>query len=205
MGAREFDESLSQALSQAVVGRPLQEPVFILAAWFVYLAPILLIYLFLKDRPGRVLALKLSIAALLAWQVFSNLLGQLAYNQFGFRDRPFSDFGWQEFLFERPERAFPSDHAAFLAAIALTLFWQKQAKLGWFFLLGALFGSLARVAVGFHYLGDILVGWLLGLAAAWLIWRLEGPLTQFIGWALSKLNRALLPLVGRESRHLRQK
>ncbi len=62
--------------------------------------------------------------------------------------------------------SFPSGHAARLAALAIgTLFF--DSFLGWTMLALALSVALARVLVGVHYLGDILMGLALGTLVAW--------------------------------------
>lgn len=62
--------------------------------------------------------------------------------------------------------SFPSGHAARLAALAIGgLFF--DVSLGWTLLVLAVSVALARVLVGVHYLGDILMGLVLGGLVAW--------------------------------------
>lgn len=63
--------------------------------------------------------------------------------------------------------SFPSGHAARLAALTVSVAWMYPAA-GWTALLFAISVAAARVAVGVHYLSDVAVGLLIGLAAAWL-------------------------------------
>jgi undecaprenyl-diphosphatase len=44
--------------------------------------------------------------------------------------------------------------------------------LGWLMFFWALLVALARVAMGVHYLSDVLAGSLLGAVMGWLVWRL---------------------------------
>jgi undecaprenyl-diphosphatase len=62
--------------------------------------------------------------------------------------------------------AFPSDHAALFFALAVGLFAWSRA-LGTIGLAAATTLSLARVAVGFHYPSDVVVGGAIGAFAAW--------------------------------------
>jgi undecaprenyl-diphosphatase len=62
---------------------------------------------------------------------------------------------------ENPFASFPSTHATFFAALAVTIFLQDK-KVGRWFLLGAFLVGFGRIAVGVHYPGDVLAGFLLG-------------------------------------------
>jgi undecaprenyl-diphosphatase len=66
--------------------------------------------------------------------------------------------------------SFPSDHAtaAFAIAVAILL---RHRKAGLLALAMASVLSLARVAVGTHYPGDVIGGALIGSAAALLLWH----------------------------------
>jgi membrane-associated phospholipid phosphatase len=57
--------------------------------------------------------------------------------------------------------SFPSGHAARLSAIAI---WTPllQGKWGWAAWLLAFYVGWSRVALGIHYAGDVVVGWMLG-------------------------------------------
>ena len=62
--------------------------------------------------------------------------------------------------------AFPSDHAALFFALAVGLFaWSRT--IGVIGLAVAVFLSLVRVGVGFHYPSDMLVGGMIGAAFGW--------------------------------------
>jgi len=80
--------------------------------------------------------------------------------------------------------SFPSDHAtaAFAIAVALLL---RHRKAGILALVMAVTVSVARVAVGTHYPGDVLAGAALGSAAALLLWHpvIRRPLHDLSDWA----------------------
>jgi undecaprenyl-diphosphatase len=61
--------------------------------------------------------------------------------------------------------SFPSGHATFFSALAVSLF-LKPHRIGFLYILVALIISLARVASGIHFPIDILAGWLLGTTIA---------------------------------------
>lgn len=82
-------------------------------------------------------------------------------------DRPFATFLPVEegvrgaFTDLRRFGSFPSDHAALLGALPVALyFWSRPLALVWLAL--SVFLMIDRVAVGFHYPGDMLAGAILG-------------------------------------------
>lgn len=63
------------------------------------------------------------------------------------------------------KEAFPSVHMSFFGGLAFTLMWRKR-KLGLWFLAGAVFIGVGRIASGIHYPLDIIAGALLGLGVS---------------------------------------
>jgi len=156
-----------------------QQLLFFTASVIIYSLPVLLLVLFFRSARDRLNSVKMAASALLAWLVFNKAISAFLYGQYHFRDRPFASQGLEEFLFEQPPKAFPSDHAAVLAAVVLTFFYYRYPKLGSALLIAGLVSSLSRVVIGFHYFGDVLAGWLVGAAAFGVIYLLDRPLTTF--------------------------
>jgi len=67
-------------------------------------------------------------------------------------------------------QSFPSGHAIFFFAVAMTVY-RFNKKLGAWFFLGALAMGLARVFAGVHWPSDILGGAFIGIATGWLTYR----------------------------------
>lgn len=83
--------------------------------------------------------------------------------------RPFAAFGWQPLIsHEASNPSFPSGHAVFLFALAMSV-WQTSRRWGWYFLAVAALNAVARVFVGVHWPSDILAGALLGIIVAIII------------------------------------
>jgi undecaprenyl-diphosphatase len=80
--------------------------------------------------------------------------------------------------------SFPSDHATAAFAIAVSLLLRNR-RVGVPALVVAVLVSIARVAVGTHYPGDVLGGALVGTGAALLLWlpRIRRPLHALADWA----------------------
>jgi undecaprenyl-diphosphatase len=103
------------------------------------------------------------------------------------------------FIAATHDSSFPSDHAtaAFAIAVALLL---RHRKAGIVALVLAVTVSVARVAVGTHYPGDVLGGALLGSAAALVLWHpmVRRPLHDLGDWAGRLYDRvwrtAILPM-----------
>ena len=78
------------------------------------------------------------------------------------RPRPPGEF----VTFQYDVYSFPSGHAARLAALAVSAIF-FDPTLGWILIAITLSVAVARVAVGVHYLGDIIIGLALGVLVAW--------------------------------------
>jgi undecaprenyl-diphosphatase len=71
----------------------------------------------------------------------------------------------------------PSDHASFFMGLAVALF-MIHRPVGAFFILWAILAStLPRVALGYHWPSDVLVGWIFG---ATIVLASLGPLTKLV-------------------------
>ncbi len=171
---------------------PLTQRLFYdLATFFIYLLPLILIYFFWRGGQDRVNSAKIFLAAVVPWVVFTTLVGGYLFSHYGFRVRPFATLGIQELFLKRPDKAFPSDHATVLMAVTLAFFAYRYKGLGWLFLVGGvILSSLARVAVGFHWFGDIVGGFVAGALGFLVVWWLNSPLDRFLSALLnrSKLN-----------------
>lgn len=134
--------------------------------WYgVYTIPILwVIWWLVTGHRQRERLLSAIFAGLVAWRVINQLI-KMIY----FHPRPVHELNVREILFERPENAFPSDHVAFLAAIAFFFLLEGggRGKEGWLILALAAAVGLARITLAFHYPSDVLVGFATGFVAAW--------------------------------------
>lgn len=87
------------------------------------------------------------------------------------RPRPFEDHPALSLLPRSPDPSFPSDHATFGFAIAITLLLVHR-RLGLGALGCAVWLALARVYVGEHYVGDVLAGAFVGSCVAVVTYQL---------------------------------
>jgi undecaprenyl-diphosphatase len=112
------------------------------------------------------------------------------------RPRPYlAHPGVHLFIAPSHDPSFPSDHATAAFAIAVALF-LRHRRVGWVALGLATVMSIARVAVGTHYPGDVAAGAAIGAAAALVFWHpsVREPLQRLAEWAWTAYDRAVAVL-----------
>ena len=82
--------------------------------------------------------------------------------------RPFDVFSQVHPLFPENGFSFPSGHATFFSALALSIFFPHK-KAGYWFILAALSIGIARIIGGVHFPADILGGFILGSLVAYFV------------------------------------
>lgn len=134
-----------------------------LFAQYLGLIMILSVLLYVYYASRRMLALQNSLIAL-SVAMTSLFIADVAKKIFMI-PRPFMALkGIHEIFVVGGFDSFPSGHAAFFGALAISIY-MRDRKAGTFFLIGALLIGLARIIAGIHYPLDILTGFLLG----WLL------------------------------------
>lgn len=89
------------------------------------------------------------------------------------RSRPEGE--WGQIYRKTDPHSFPSGHSARAILLAVLALGVGPAWFGWLLLVWAPLVGLARVAMGVHYLSDILVGWLIGILMGLVVLQ-AGPL-----------------------------
>ncbi|TSC75233.1 MAG: Bacitracin transport permease protein BCRC [Parcubacteria group bacterium Gr01-1014_30] len=137
---------------------------------FFLILSLLLLLAFNSKKYWRMLTESFG-AAILSRFVITDLI-----RWFWQRPRPFVE-NHINLLFDYNASAasFPSGHAAFYFALALTLYLRNK-KLGSVFLLAAFLISFARVFAGVHWPSDILAGAVIGIFSGWLVFKLSKKL-----------------------------
>ncbi|MFA6077272.1 MAG: phosphatase PAP2 family protein [Candidatus Paceibacterota bacterium] len=82
--------------------------------------------------------------------------------------RPFLALTNVKALFPETGFAFPSGHAAFFAALSISIFFSHK-KAGYLFMFFAFLIGLARIMAGVHFPIDILGGFILGALVSYLV------------------------------------
>ena len=116
------------------------------------------IFLFLhRDKPSHAVR---DLFVVLTAAVCAYLIGS-AIKEFFPTPRPFDILDIQPLFSPHGVHAFPSSHATFFMALAITLFFYHR-HIAWFFFCAALVIGIARVAAGVHWPVDIFAGWIIG-------------------------------------------
>lgn len=186
MSIQAIDNSILLALNSLLgLNNFLDWKIETIAVYTIYLVPIALIALwFYKVREASIRA---ALAGLVTWLVVGPLFAQI-----WFRPRPMiAELGGKELIFHRPTYSFPSDHAGFLMALTVSFYLAGLRKIALAFFIVTFLVSVGRVIVGFHYLTDILGGWLVGASVAWLVFHFQKPIDQYISQPLIKLARMI--------------
>lgn len=148
--------------------------VFILLAhsgdsWFWLVGVVLLWFLGNADWQKRALVLGFSILV----TAIMVMLVKFSVR----RRRP--EGQWGEIYRKTDPHSFPSGHAARAFMLVVIGFWLGPPWLGWILLVWAPLVTLARVAMGVHYLSDVLAGALFGIVMGWILVNLI-PLLPFL-------------------------
>lgn len=155
--------------------------------YLIYIFPIILIVLWFWQQSAKKVALRAALAGIIAWLLISRIIGILVA-----RPRPFESGQIKELFFHRPTYSFPSDHAAFLFAVSLSFWLSGYKKLSIFSFILAIIISFARIAAGIHYPLDIIVGAVLGIIVAWLVWIFDRPLNYFYNFIIALARKVRL-------------
>lgn len=139
--------------------------------YLIYAVPLFLLAFWFYSNQSKKVALRATIAGLFAWVVVSKIIAELVR-----RPRPLTTGGVKELLFNRGDFSFPSDHAAFLFAIALSFYLSGYKKIAYILFCGAVVISFARIGLGVHYPSDVFAGAAIGLIVAWLFGIFDRPL-----------------------------
>jgi membrane-associated phospholipid phosphatase len=158
-----YDAELTEKLQVAETSGVLRRMAILFAhsgdSWF-WLVGLAGVYI-LGSEPWKTLALWLGISILLTAGVV--LVIKLIFR----RKRPEGD--WGTIYRKTDPHSFPSGHAARAVLLATLAVGMGPAWLGIVLVIWAPFVILARVAMGVHYLSDVLAGALLGLAVGCFI------------------------------------
>lgn len=150
------------------------------------------ICLWALSRPGNAdRRWKLASASALAAAALALLVNQLIA-AIWHRDRPFQTHPASHVWGSRShDPSFPSDHTSAAFAIAFTVFLYDRL-VGGLFLGAAVVIGFGRVVVGAHYLGDVLAGVLVGIAAALIVTRLARQVLAFLVRLVERITDPLL-------------
>ncbi|MFN2302101.1 MAG: phosphatase PAP2 family protein [Anaerolineales bacterium] len=98
--------------------------------------------------------------------------------------RPRPEGEWGQIYRITDPHSFPSGHAARSAALAVLGLATGPTWFGILLALWAPWVGLSRVALGVHYLSDVIAGWLIGIILGLIALALEPWIMSFLGFLL---------------------
>ncbi|MCC2632070.1 MAG: phosphatidic acid phosphatase [Patescibacteria group bacterium] len=172
---------LSDAVAFTNSSRFAYNLVYFAAEYAIVLLPLLLLYLWKKREVksrhlGSRKAVMLAVMSLVATLALKSL-SVFVY----LRVRPFithPELLWIGFKVD--ENSFPSGHAMFAFAVAVSLCLSGYRRIGALAVLIAITVGLGRVFAGVHYPTDVLAGVLIGSACAWYFHREASSLKRYL-------------------------
>lgn len=138
--------------------------IIFLADYFSYL--LVAIFLFLifwkyKEKVWRILVL--AISSILLSEIITQIIRHFYYHP-----RPFTVLSINTLISHSSTSSFPSGHSVVFFSLAFIIFYFNR-RWGWFFIIGAILISLARIIAGVHWPLDIIGGAAVGFLSAFLV------------------------------------
>ncbi len=165
-------------------------------SWSIPLFAVATLALWFFARPGEERKWKLACGSALASAALALFANQVVSHLWS-RARPYAAHpDAAVFVARSHDPSFPSDHAAAVFAIAVSVFLLDRL-VGSFFLAGAVAVAVGRVVVGVHYPTDVIAGALVGTASALLVARFGRSLLDRIVRVVERLTDPVLAHVWR--------
>ena len=127
--------------------------------YVVALAAVIFLFFYRKSLRELLIVFFSAISAYLFQEILKTL--------FKF-PRPFEVLPNVHSLFMKTDYAFPSGHATFYMALAVSIFFYHK-KAGYIFMFFAFLIGIARITSGVHFPGDILAGFALGTLISYFV------------------------------------
>lgn len=131
---------------------------------FVFIAGLVILYL------GKIKVVEI---ALLSFILGRAIISPLIY-QFHKKQRPYQKLNFiapRPLLFPPPKKrfnSFPSDHAlSFSAVTSVIIYFFPLIGLG--LVVAAILNGIGRIILGYHFISDVLAGWILGMLCGMVI------------------------------------
>ena len=142
-----------------------------LASPFAYILGVVFLYLLIKEKNWKKRIYFFSLAALST--ILSRGIITETIRFIYARPRPFAALSFTPLLSQETGGSFPSGHATFFFALAMTVFYMVKdspeifhKNWTWWFLGGTILMTIARIYAGVHWPSDILGGALIGILCA---------------------------------------
>ena len=144
-------------------------PLFIFLAEYslYFLAMAVIVFFFTRNGRNRIMVVCAGLTFIFA-EVVGKLVSNLHTNY-----QPFSVLDDVNKLIEKDiNNSFPSDHTILFFSFCMTFWLFSKSRYRFLWLIVAVLVGISRVGVGVHYPADILVGALISMAAALIVYKI---------------------------------
>lgn len=140
--------------------------VFIAEYTVIFLAATIILFWFTRINQNRIMIICGSLTFVFA-EIFGKIAGKIHSNH-----QPFAELSHVNQLIEKAvDNSFPSDHTILFFSFCMT-FWLFKGAKGAIWILIALLVGISRIWVGVHYPADILVGAMISIVTAFMVFRI---------------------------------
>ena len=181
-----INDSIAIYLNSFILNNHLEKIIWLLSDAPIFFLPVFFIWAWLywtfKEKSNKKKENILFIFySVIVWLIFNGIL-----KLFIFEHRP--EWIIKPILSHVPDNSFPSDHATVSFAFLSALYLFGYKKTFWFFLPFVILMNFARIAGGIHWFFDIIVGMLLWIVAAFIIYFFQNKK------CIKKLNEFILKI-----------
>ncbi|MEH7012316.1 undecaprenyl-diphosphatase [Neobacillus niacini] len=146
--------------------------VFIAEYMVVFLAMVVFTFWFTRKHKNRIMVICGSITFVVA-EIIGKVAGKIHSNH-----QPFAELSNVNKLIEKAvDNSFPSDHTILFFSFCVT-FWLFRGGRGFIWVLLAFLVGISRIWVGVHYPADILVGAMISIVSAFVVFRVVPKLSM---------------------------
>lgn len=191
MNISEVNISWFRAVNDLGKEYPIINPVFEMFAEYTVFVLIIgcLYYWFSREKENRIMIISGSFSFVLA-EIMGKLAGQLHSN-----NQPFAELSHvNQLIHKAVDNSFPSDHTILLFSICFSI-WLVRKKSGFLWMVLAICTGISRIGVGVHYPFDIIVGAIIAMISAVIMYVFAHKL-PFVKSILSfyeKIEQSILP------------
>jgi undecaprenyl-diphosphatase len=162
-----MNENLFRLINDLGKQHTFYNPIFVFIAEYmgIFLALAVVTFWFTRVKQNRIMIICSSITFVIA-EIIGKLAGKIHSN-----NQPFAELSNVNQLIEKAvDNSFPSDHTILFFSFCMT-FWLFRGGKGFFWILLAFLVGISRIWVGVHYPADIMVGAVISIISALLVFR----------------------------------
>lgn len=169
-----MNESLFRLINDLGKQHTFFNPIFVFIAEYtvIFLALAVITFWFTRVKQNRIMIICGSITFVIA-EIVGKVAGKIHSNK-----QPFAELSNVNQLIEKAvDNSFPSDHTILFFSFCMS-FWLFKGGKGFIWILLAFLVGISRIWVGVHYPADIMVGAIISIISAFLMFRIVPKLSM---------------------------